>query len=185
MSFAAALLLLSGSAFDLDPMWKPVADPLAPARAGKVQCHEPDPEARTCRIMTWYSVQADGRAQMRSVSALSDEMALAVEARMTLRPEKGGMCGTVNDAHMASYRIVQMRAPHAPVKNDRLFIRYREELVGALWNRTHCAFNFARAADDMRLDVSTVDGEFAGEMMAQFLWVAPGAGWRLKASAAG
>ncbi len=185
MSFAAALLLLSGSAFDLDPMWKPLADPLAPARAGKIQCHEPDLEARTCRIMTWYSVRADGAAQMRSVTALSNEMGLAAEARMELRPEGGGMCGIVNDTHMASYRIVQLRAPHAAVKNDRLFIRYREELIAALWNRKHCAFNFSRADDDMRLDVSTVDGQFAGEMMAQFVWVSPGAGWRLKASTAG
>lgn len=52
MSLTALWLLLSGTAFDLDPAWKPVADPLAPARAGKIQCHEPDPAARTCRIMT-------------------------------------------------------------------------------------------------------------------------------------
>lgn len=184
MPLAAALLLLSGSAFDLDPMWKPVADPLAPARAGKVQCHEPDPGARTCRIMTWYSVRADGVAEMRSVTALSNEMGLAAEARMTLRPERGGLCGVVDATHMASYRIVQMRAPHAVVKNDRLFIRYRDEMIAALWGRKHCAFNFARAGDDIRLDVSTVDGQFAGELMAEFLWVSPGAGWRLKASAA-
>lgn len=185
MSLTALWLLLSGTAFDLDPAWKPVADPLAPARAGKIQCHEPDPAARTCRIMTWYEVRADGRARSRSISAINDEMGIAAEARMDLTPEGGGMCGTVDDAYMASYRLVRNRAPFAAVDNKQLTILYREGLLAALWNRKHCAFNFARDADDIGLDVSTVDGQFAGEMMGQFSWVDPKAGYRLKASTPG
>lgn len=182
MSFAFALLLLSGADFGLDPAWKLSADPMAPARAGRIQCHYPDPAARSCAVMTWYDVRPDGSARTRSITALSDELRLAAEARMEIRPGgSGGMCGVIDDDHLATYRIVQNRAPFAPVDNKQLYLLYREALIEALWNRTHCALNYSRADSAMQLDVSTVDGQFAGEMMAEFIWVDPKAGWRLKA----
>lgn len=176
------LILLSTATLELDPAWKPAADPLAPAREGKIQCHDPDSAARTCSIMTWYIVRPDGSAQSRSVTAINDQ--LAAEARMEIKRVGGGMCGVVDETYMRSFHIVQSRAPHAAVNNKNLTLLYREALVEALWNRTHCAFNYTRDADDVRLDVSTVDGQFAGELMAEFIWISPGAGYRLKARSA-
>jgi hypothetical protein len=47
MSLLALLLLVPGTGFDIDPAYKPVRDQLADARAGEIQCHDPDTAART------------------------------------------------------------------------------------------------------------------------------------------
>lgn len=181
MSIAFALMLLSGTTFDIDPAFKPVHDQLSPARAGQIQCHEPDIAARTCRIMTWLSEIGGSRVQVRQLTALSDSPALAAELRMTVTREGEAICGVVNDAYMGGFRIVGSRAPHAPISDKRYTILYRDTLVGALWNRKTCAYAYARPDNAMQLEVGTVDGEFAGEMMSQFIWISPGAGYRLRA----
>ncbi len=181
MSLIAALLLMSGTTFDIDPSYKPVADQLAPARAGKVQCHEPDMAARTCRIMAWFSEGANGRVQIRQLTALADSPSLAAELRFGLTREGPAFCGVVDESYMAGFRIVSGRAPYAPADNKRYAILYREAMIDALWNRKTCSYAFARPGDPMQLEVGTVDGEFAGELMASYIWIDPGAGWRLKA----
>lgn len=181
MSFAFALLLLAAPDFGLDPAWKPVADPLAPARAGQIQCHDPDPAARSCRVMTWFDAGVDGKVAVRQLTALPNAPAFAAEARFKLVREGAALCGTVDDAYMAGFRIVGSRAPHAPVNDKRLMLLYRQGLVEALWHRKTCAYAFARANDAMQQEVGTVDGQFAGELMGQYMWIDPKAGWRLRA----
>lgn len=181
MSLLAMLLLVSGTNFDIDPAYKPVRDQLAEARAGKVQCHDPDPAARTCRIMTWLSEGAGGRVQVRQLTALSDSPSIAAELRMTATREGDALCGVVNDAYMAGFRIVSGRAPYPAAGNGRYAILYRNELVATLWNRKTCAYAYARPDDPLHLEVGTVDGEFAGEMMSNYIWIGANAGYRLKA----
>lgn len=181
MSMLAALLLLSGPNFDLDPAYKPVGDPLAEARAGRIQCHDPDIAARTCRIMTWFSEGAGNKVQVRQLTALSDSPALAAELRMAATREGAGLCGVVGDAYMAGFRIVSSRAPHAPIADKRYSILYRDALVSTLWNRKTCSYGYAKPDDPLQLEVGTVDGQFAGEMMSNYIWIGAGAGYRLKA----
>lgn len=183
MSLIAAMLFLPGTDFGLDPSYKPVKDQLVEARAGKIQCHEPDPDARTCRIMTWLSDSGDGRVQVRQLTALSNSPALAAELRMGIRREGEGLCGVVDDAYMAGFRIVSGNAPHAPADNKRYAILYRQGMIEALWQRKTCAYAFARPGDPLQLEVGTVDGQFAGELMSNYIWISPGAGYRLKARA--
>ena len=181
MSLMAALLLVSGTSFDIDPAYKPVKDQLADARAGKIQCHDPDTAERTCRIMTWLSEGTGGRVQVRQLTALSDSPSLAAELRMAATREGAGLCGVVNDAYMAGFRIVSGRAPYAPADAQRYAILYRDALVATLWNRKTCAYAYARPDDPLHLEVGTVDGEFAGEMMSNYIWIGANAGYRLKA----
>lgn len=181
MSLTLAMMLLGGTDFGLDPAWKPVADPLAPARAGKIQCHDPDPAARTCRMMTWLDAGSDGVVAVRQLTALSNGPAYAAEARFRVRSEGAALCGTIDDNYMAGFRIVSSRAPYAPVNDKRLTLLYREALVATVWERKVCSYEFRRADDEMRQEIGTIDGAFAGELMSQYLWIDPKAGWRLKA----
>jgi len=183
MSMLAMLLLVPGASFDIDPAYKPVRDPLADARAGRIQCHDPDTAERTCRIMTWLSEAPGGPVQVRQLTALSDNPSLAAESRMAATHEGEGLCGVVNDAYTAGFRIVSGRAPHAPADAKRYAILYRDALVATLWNRKTCAYAYARLGDAVQLEVGTVDGEFAGEMMSNYIWISPDAGYRLKARA--
>lgn len=181
MSLIAALLLVSGTDFDIDPAYKPVKDPLAPARAGKLQCHEPDTAARTCRIMTWFSEGANDAVQVRQITALSDSPALAAELRMGITREGPAFCGVVDKAYMAGFRIVSSRAPYAAADNKRYAILYRQAMVEALWNRKTCSFAYSRPNDPRLLEIGTVDGQFAGELMSNYIWIDASAGYRLKA----
>jgi hypothetical protein len=183
MSILAMLLLVPGASFDIDPAYKPVLDQFAEARAGKIQCHDPDTAERTCRIMTWLSEGSGGRVQVRQLTALSDSPSLAAELRMAATREGAALCGVVNDAYMAGFRIVSGRAPHAPADAKRYAILYRDALIATLWNRKTCAYAYARPGDAVQLEVGTVDGEFAGEMMSNYIWVSANAGYRLKARA--
>lgn len=181
MPLLAALLLVSGATFDIDPAYKPVKDQLAEARAGKFQCHDPDTAARTCRIMTWLSEGAGGKVHVRQLTALSDSPSLAAELRMTATRKADALCGVVNDAYMAGFRIVSGRAPYPAADAGRYAILYRNELVATLWNRKTCAYSYAKPDDPLYLEVGTVDGEFAGEMMSNYIWIGANAGYRLKA----
>lgn len=181
MTLIAALLLMSGTTFDIDPAYRPVKDQLAPARAGKVQCHEPDTLARTCRILTWFSEGANGRVQIRQLTAVSDSPALAAELRFGLTRDGPAFCAVVDETYMKGFRLVSSRAPHAVFNDKRYYILYREAMIDALWGRKTCAYAFEKPGEAMQMEVGTVDGEFAGELMSSYIWIDPGAGWRLKA----
>ena len=185
MPLAFALILLAGTDFGLDPAWKPLADPLAAARVGKIQCHDPDPAARTCRVMTWLDARPDGAVAVRQLTALPSSLAYAAEAKFRVTREGAALCGTVDDAYMAGFRIVASRAPYAPVNDKRLMLLYRQGLVETLWHRKICSRGFARDDDPVEQEIGTVDGEFAGELMSRYMWIDPGAGWRLKAPSPG
>ena len=175
MSLTLALMLLGGTDFGLDPAWKPVADPYAPGLAGKVQCQAPDPDARTCQLMTWFRPVGTGQMEVRH-----DQMGLASEIKLTLSREGAGWCGVVDERYRASARIVSNRPPYAP-KGDKRFYVIFHEAVDALWKRKTCNYGYARADDSMLLETTTIDGEFAGGGMTNYLWIDPKAGWRLKA----
>lgn len=181
MSFAFALMLFAAPDFGLDPAWQPVADPLAPARAGKVQCLDPDPAARSCRGMAWFDLRPDGSVEARQIIIFPNMPAYAAEARFRLRREGAALCGVLSETEMASHRVVHSRAPFAPARDDRIIILFREAMVGALWNRKLCSHHYARTGDDLMQEVGTIDGQFAGELMSLYIWVDPKAGWRLKA----
>lgn len=181
MSLTLAMMLLGGTDFGLDPAWKPVADPLAPARAGKIQCLDPDPAARTCRGMAWFDLRGDGSVVARQIIIFNNLPAYAAEARFRVKREGAALCGTLSDAEMASHRVVSSRAPCAPARDDRIVILFREEMLATLWNRKLCSYHYERAGDDLQQEVGTVDGVFAGELMSLYSWIDPKAGWRLKA----
>jgi hypothetical protein len=181
MPFAFALMLLAGTDFGLDPAWKPVADPLAAARAGQVQCLDPDPAARTCRGMAWFDVRADGGVQVRQITILANMPAMAAEVRFPLKREGAALCGMMTEAHIANHRIVSSRAPFAPVRDEQLYLVYREALVATLLNRKLCSYHYTRDGDALGQEVGTIDGQFAGELMSLYSWIDPKAGWRLKA----
>lgn len=181
MSLTLAMMLLGGTDFGLDPAWKPLADPIAGAAGGKIQCTEPDPAARTCRGMTWYSSRADGRVDVRQVSVLDNMPAYAAELRFSLDREGAALCTTIDDGYKAGFRVVSSRAPYAPINDRRIYLLFREALIEAMAGREVCGYAFARAGDPVEQGVGTVDGQLAGELMSLYSWIDPKAGWRLKA----
>ncbi len=175
------VILLSAATFDLDPAWKPARDPLIDARAGKIQCHDADPAGAH---LPHHDLARRGRGRPGTGAATDRAQrqpragGRAADGRDARRR---GLCGVVNETYMASFRIVSSRAPHAPLNDKRYSILYRDALVATLWNRKTCAYAYSRAEDDLQLEVGTVDGQFAGEMMSNYIWISPGAGYRLKA----
>ena len=60
-----------------------VADPLAPARIGDLQCYRPDPVRKTCRSLAGYAFAADGRLDVTPLITATigfDSVAKAFEA---------------------------------------------------------------------------------------------------------
>jgi hypothetical protein len=71
------------------------ADPLAPARAGMVQCYAPDTAAKTCRSIAGYTQQADGSYLNTAKVLIAPDQRITVETVSSVRIKNGAVCGIV------------------------------------------------------------------------------------------
>lgn len=68
-------------------------DPLAPARDGKLQCHEPDLVNRRCDVLAHYEFATDGAITNVSQFMLTEKPLTVVTTRTPLTVRNGEVCG--------------------------------------------------------------------------------------------
>jgi hypothetical protein len=102
---AAAAAATPPPAASAPPPPVPVATPLAPARAGKLQCYAPDQALKTCGALAGYSFAADGRILNRAEVVVSPTPFTTMTTTAPVTVRGPAVCGLMEGVETATFRI--------------------------------------------------------------------------------
>jgi hypothetical protein len=154
----------------------PAADPLAPARAGKIQCIAPNKPKKSCIGLGTYTVRPDGSFDAVMNVIVSPTPRITMETRSTGKVEGDAVCSTVLKQEYAEAKITIDGAPAEEATAQAI----RGQIVGAvapLEGKKACSREVPEG-ELSRVDV-TVDGTARPELTQRVIWVRPDEGYTL------
>jgi hypothetical protein len=153
------------------------ADPLAPARAGQVQCYDPVPAQKLCRAMGSYAFAADGTISNLAVTRIQDSPAIVMFARspVVLKGDKECSAGALKATDIERIEVdgQALDAATLAVARGQIvaalpdFMKTGEPLCSA----------YAHGADGALTATVDVGGVAHPELTATVRWVDPAEGW--------
>ncbi|WP_066795542.1 hypothetical protein [Sphingomonas soli] len=162
-----ALLILAASAAG------PGADPLAQARAGKIQCVMPNEANKTCIGVTSYKIKADGSFESTTTLLIAPTPLITLTVTSPGTVKDGALCGPVNKADFEAAKIEMDGQP----ANDAVATAVRSQMAGALAPMDGKMGCSTEAADGTV--TVTLDGEIRPEMTQKTKWVSPADGYKV------
>lgn len=152
------------------------ADPLAPARAGKLQCYSPSAATKSCRSLASYAFAADGSIANRAEVLLAPQVGLVMTTVSPVTVKNGAVCGMLGDLSDAEF--VMNGQPAAPQVADS--IRERLGPVRApMMGKEICTVY--RPDGDGFITEATIGGQPTPPGAAQkVIWVAPSDGYGVR-----
>ena len=154
-------------------------DPLAPARAGQVQCYDPVPAQKLCRAIGSYDFAADGTISNLAVTRIQDTPAIVMFARspVLLKDDKECSAGALKETD-----IEKIEVDGQPLDAATLSIA-RGQIIASLpdfmtTGEALCSAYSANADGTMSATVD-VGGVAHPELTATVRWVDPAEGWKV------
>ncbi|AQR73245.1 hypothetical protein [Sphingomonas sp. LM7] len=150
------------------------ADPLAAAKAGKIQCTNPNVEKKTCVSLTRYKVKRDGSFESTGTVLISPQPVTTMEIRSAGTVKDGALCSPIRTA---DFETATYRTDGKPV-DAATAAAIRPQIVGTIApmaNKTGC-MREVRDGALLRMEVS-IDGVARPEMTQKALWVKPEDGY--------
>ncbi len=150
--------------------------PIKPAGAGRLQCHQPDREAKTCQSLASYRALGDGVFENTARVGLPTFPVTVMEivSRVTVRDEK--ICGQILEADIdAAHFIVdgaEVDAETAAAYRKRVAVIY-----AAMIGRELCT-SYEVDGEEL-ITHPAIDGAIAPELSRRVIWVAPEEGYRV------
>ncbi len=146
-------------------------DPLAQARAGKVQCVSPNREKKTCMAIGSYVVRPDGSYDSAVRVLINPAPEMVMEVKATGKVENGQVCGIVRKADYDAAILTMNGAPMEEAMASAL----RPQIAGAVTPMDGKKGCSAEKADgDQFVSEVTLDGVARPEMTQKFIWVNAG-----------
>lgn len=152
------------------------ADPLAEARAGKVQCVTPNREAKTCGAITSYTVRPDGSFDSATTIMIVPAPLVTMEVHIGGKVEGDAVCNVVNKA---DFDKATMAMDGGPV-NAAMEQAIRTQIlasIAAMEGKKACARD--KADGDVLVGETTLDGVARPELNQRYIWVKPEDGYKL------
>lgn len=139
------------------------ADPLAAAKAGKLQCANPNVEKKTCLGLTSYKVNPDGSFLTTTTVMVAPQPVVTMEVKSAGTVKDGALCAPIrtSDFEAASIRMDGKPADPAMSLAGKMGCT-RETPDGAV----------------LKAEV-TLDGVVRPELSQRTLWVSPQDGYKL------
>ena len=154
-------------------------DPLAPARAGQVQCYEPDITQKTCESIGAYRFEPDGRIFSKAELVIDDDVRIAMIAESEVYIRDGAECAS---EPLAPEQILSIEIDGEALAGDDLDT-LRQDLVTALnealGDGEFCS-TYHPKPDGSMVVLSTVAGEPRADLTSTARWVRRADGWRLQ-----
>ncbi|MHA6719353.1 hypothetical protein ACX40Y_07845 [Sphingomonas sp. RS6] len=151
-----------------------VADPLAPARAGRIRCIDPDRAARTCRTIVRYTTRAGGGFDAMVTGVVSRDPTILIEYSTFGQVRDGAVCSRIRPVDFRDGRLTSNGAPLTPV----LAQSTRDNLMLALQplaGKERC-YRETMSGDEIAVSV-TIDGIVQSDMSQTAIWVMPEDGY--------
>lgn len=151
------------------------ADPLAPAREGKLRCLSPNPAKRTCQSITQYKVQPDGSFDAKVTGIVSRNPQVLIQYSTFGFVENGAVCTMIRTRDFETGQLLSMGLPLAGAADREM----RLEVLGSvqpLAGKKRCYTDRADDGGDLRVMV-TLDGVAQPQLNQTVAWIAPGEGY--------
>lgn len=152
------------------------ADPLAEARAGKIQCITPNVAAKTCAGLVSYTVKAGGAFDTTATMLVAPSPLVTIEVKSSGTVENGMTCNVINQADYAAGKVLMDGAP----ANEAMSQAILAQLGGAiapLAGKKACGHDVKEG--DVIVAHAIVDGAAMPALDQRFIWVSPADGYKL------
>ncbi|NIJ18566.1 hypothetical protein FHS95_000235 [Sphingomonas naasensis] len=165
----ALFLLLAGAP-------QAAADPLAPARAGKVQCANPNVEKKTCMGLTSYKLNPDGSFETSTTLLIAPQPPITMDVKSSGKRVGDQLCAPIRkeDFEAATFKIDGTPLDAATATS------IRGQILGSLApmiGKMGCSRETPDGAV-LKAEV-TLDGVARPELTQRVLWVMPEDGFKL------
>jgi hypothetical protein len=168
----AALLLaglLAGQSAPASP-----ADPLAPAREGKLRCIAPNPARLTCRTIIRYQANNDGSFDAVVTGLVSSDPGILLRYKTFGRVEEGGVCVMIRIGDFQNGMLLSNGRPMAPNAERAMRLQVLDS-VQPLQGKKRCYQD--RTEDGATRMAVTLDGVAHPELGQSIAWVARSEGY--------
>lgn len=162
----AALLIIAAGADQ-------TADPLAEARAGKVQCTSPNEAHKTCMGLTTYKINTDGSFETVTTLMIAPTPLITMVVTSPGHVMGGALCGPVRRSDFEA-AVIQMDGQAA---NEAMAGAVRGQVSGAIAAMDGKMGCGTEAADGTV--TVTLDGVARPELTQKTRWVNPADGWKV------
>jgi hypothetical protein len=152
-----------------------VADPLAPARIGDLQCYGADPVRRTCRAMGGYSFAADGQILNQAEVVLQASPVVTMRTVSPVTVRDGAVCGPLSGVDKAQISVRGRRMAEADAAPIRAQLT---QSMASMLGKEVCT-TYRRSGDWWIAEV-TMDGVARQDMNDTLIWVPASAGYTVQ-----
>ncbi|CAN5469526.1 hypothetical protein BH10PSE14_BH10PSE14_27380 [soil metagenome] len=165
------LLLLLAAALGLD-------DPLAPAAAGKLQCHSPDVANKTCKSIASYQTGTDGVIRNTARLPLANEPPVALTLVSTVTVRDGAVCGFIAASDF-DRGVIDVNGQALAAEKAQPIVAKVAAAMASFIGKEICTRYTANGAALMAH--ATIDGVAQPAFDQPVIWVDPAEGYRVKA----
>ena len=152
------------------------ADPLASARAGKLQCANPNVEKKTCMALSSYKLNPDGSFESTTTLVVAPQPLITMEVKAPGTVKDGALCGPIRKTDFDAAKFQMDGKP----LDEAMAGAIRTQVVGSITpmlDKMGCARETPDGAA-FKAEV-TLDGVAHPEMTQRVLWVKPEDGYKL------
>lgn len=172
--------LVGGAALVLGLMAAPASaqdgDVLAPARAGQLQCFEPNVAAKTCQSLGSFTFHANGAIDNGAEILLMPSPVIVMRASGPVTVENNAICGPLRAEDIANATFTVNGAPASAEEAAQIRGAMQQQLAPMIGVQN--CLSIAPEGDAFRAN-STIAGTPRPELSQRMLWVGANDGWRV------
>lgn len=150
------------------------ADPLAPARDGKLQCHTPDKARKTCSALAGYTFAADGTIANQAEVMLNPSPLIIMRDEAPVVVRDAAVCGPMVGFEDAVFTIDGQPADPATAGMIRAQVTAAFSQLG-----TEGCTRYSPQGEGWLAEVS-IDGQPRAEFNQPVIWVSPSEGYTVQ-----
>jgi hypothetical protein len=151
-------------------------DPLAPARAGKVQCIGPNREKKTCLGIATYKTGPDGSFESTVDVLVNPNPQIVMKTHAKGAVEGGGTCNVIRAEDYAAATFTLNGAP----MDESMAATIRPRVaatIAPMAGKKGCSHE--RPEGDLLVSEVTIDGVARPDMTQKVIWISPTDGYTL------
>ncbi len=156
------------------PVSLQAADPLAPAREGRLQCHQPDTARKTCASLAGYTFAPDGTILNQAEVMLNPAPLIVMRQEDAVVVRDGAVCGRFGAFEDAVFTVDGQLAPPAVADAIQGQIAAAFAQLG-----TEGCTRYSPQGDGWMAEVS-IDSVARPDLNQPVIWVAPSDGYTVR-----
>lgn len=152
----------------------PATDPLAPARAGQLQCYSPDTAKKTCNSLAGYTDNGDGTFTNTVTVLLSSQPAITLSNATMVRVIDGAVCGTISQRDIAA-GTVSVDGQVLPSEQAQFVLAAVSNALDKVIDHEICT-TYEPVGEGL-VAHGSLDGVARSDLDQPIIWVAPSDGY--------